>query len=178
MSRTEALQRRRAEEVAAFCADVLKDGGAAAIADRAATYASDETWTALVKKHRRRGCHGLAELARAILNGKEQLHAAVGWAAAGLLGLMRRPRIEQIFAQELVRRIPLPADAKLIAAARGLQIAGIYVCLVGNRDLADCACLRDVLKVEGKARIKRLIEGAIEDWRELPRLVPGFETGG
>ncbi|MEV6184205.1 hypothetical protein, partial [Streptomyces sp. NPDC052015] len=66
---------------------------------------------------------------------------------------------------------PLPVDAKLSAAARGLQIAGIYICIVGNRDLADCACLRDVLKVEGKERLQRLIQGAMEDWKGLPRRI-------
>jgi hypothetical protein len=80
-----------------------------------------------------------------------------------------RPRIERVFAQELAGRIPLPFDAKLAAAARGLQIAGIYICVVGNRDLTDCACLRDVLKVEGKGRLQRLMQSAMEDWQQLPR---------
>ncbi|MES5822873.1 hypothetical protein [Streptomyces sp. RG80] len=161
-------ERRRLEEVAGFCADTLKDGGAAAIADRASAYVSDATWKALVKKHRRKGCDDLAELARAILKGKEQLHDAVARTAGGLLGLLSRPRIERVFAQELARRIPLPWDAQLAAAARGLQIAGIYVCLVGNRDLTDCACLRDVLKAEGKERVKKLVQAGVEDWRSLP----------
>ncbi|WP_307077365.1 hypothetical protein [Streptomyces canus] len=122
-----------------------------------------------MKRHRRRGCDDLAQLARSVLKGKERLHEAVGRAAGGLFGLLGRPRIERVFAQELARRIPLPIDAKLSAAARGLQIAGIYICIVGNRDLADCACLRDVLKVEGKERLQRLIQGAMGDWEGLPR---------
>ncbi|MFJ8605151.1 hypothetical protein ACIREM_41895 [Streptomyces shenzhenensis] len=122
-----------------------------------------------MKRHRRRGCDDLAELARNILKGKDRLHEAVGRAAGGLLGLLGRPRIERVFAQELARRIPLPVDAKLSAAARGLQIAGLYVCIVGSRDLADCACLRDVLRVEGQERLQGLIQGAMEDWRGLPR---------
>lgn len=161
-------ERRGLEEAAGFCADALKDGGAQAIADRAAAYVNDATWKALVRKHRRGGCDELAELARAILDGKEQLHKAVGRVAGGLLGLFGWSRIERVFAQELASRIPLPWDAQLAAAARGLQIAGIYVCLVGNRDLADCACLRDVLEAEGKERVKKLIQGAVEDWKALP----------
>ncbi|MFC8664136.1 hypothetical protein [Streptomyces sp. NPDC057199] len=161
-------ERRRLEEIAGFCADALKDGGAAAIADRASAYVTDATWKQLVKKHRRKGCDELAELARNILTGKEQLHGAVGRAAGGILGLLGRPRIERVFAQELASRIPLPWDAQLAAAARGLQIAGIYVCLVGNRELTDCACLKDVLKVEGRERLKKLIHAAVEDWRSLP----------
>ncbi|WP_406167591.1 hypothetical protein [Streptomyces sp. NBC_00996] len=107
-------------------------------------------------------------LARNILKGKEQLHGAVGRAAGGLLGLLGRPRIERVFAQELASRIPLPWDGQLAAAARGLQIAGIYVCLVGNRGLTDCACLQDVLKAEGKERVKKLVKAAVEDWSLLP----------
>lgn len=61
-------------------------------------------------------------------NGKDLLHETVGRAVGGFLGLLGRPRIERVFAQEVARRIPLPVDAKLSAAARGLQIAGIYIC--------------------------------------------------
>jgi len=88
-----------------------------------------------------------------------------------------RPKIERVFAQELARRVPLPVDAQLSAAARGLQIAGIYVCVVGNRDLADCACLRDVLKAEGKERLQQLVQGAMEDWQWLPRRMGDGVTG-
>jgi hypothetical protein len=70
--------------------------------------------------------------------------------------------------QEVVSRIPLPFDVKLSAAARALQIAGIYVCLVGGRGLAGCACLKDVLKVEGQAQVQKLILGSMQDWKELP----------
>jgi hypothetical protein len=159
------------EEAASFCADNLKHVGMEAIADRAAAYVTEETWKALVKKHRRKGCDDIAELARAILKGQEQLHDAVGRAAGGLLGFFGRSRIERTFAQELVRRIPLPWEAKLAAAARGLQIAGICVCVLGNRELTNCACLRDVLKSEGKAKLQRLIQGAVEDWKSLPGLM-------
>ncbi|MFI6584094.1 hypothetical protein [Embleya sp. NPDC050493] len=165
------------EAVARCCADALDGGGAAAIADRAAMYVSDETWRALVKKHRRRGCDDLARLARDILGGKEHLHDVVARSAGGLLGFLGRSRIERAFAQELARTIPLPLDAQLTAAARGLQIAGIYVCLVGNRNLAECACLRDVFKVEGKERVVQLMQGAVGDWRELPTRLSGGSSG-
>ncbi|MEV8288201.1 hypothetical protein [Streptomyces niveus] len=97
------------------------------------------------------------------------MHDVVGRAAGGLFALLGRPRIERVFAQELARRIPLPVDAQLSAAARGLQIAGIYVCVVGNRSLADCACLRDVLILDGQERLQQLLQGALENWQWLPR---------
>ncbi|MGC5397554.1 hypothetical protein ACPXCP_17625 [Streptomyces sp. DT20] len=133
-----------------------------------AEYVADETWKSLVRGHRARGCDDLAELARNILNGKEQMRAVAGRAADRLLEFLGRSHIERTFAQELVRRIPLPWDAKLVAAARGLQIAGIYLCFAGNRGLSGCACLRDVLSSDGKAQVQNLIQGAAEDWSRLP----------
>ncbi|AZP17008.1 hypothetical protein EJC51_13305 [Streptomyces aquilus] len=55
--------------------------------------------------------------------------------------------------------------ARCCGPDRDLQIAGIYVCLTGNRELVDCACLKDVLKVEGKERLKK----PVEDWKSVPR---------
>ncbi|MGC0421138.1 hypothetical protein [Embleya sp. AB8] len=165
------------DALARFCADALDGGGTAAIADRAAMYVSDETWRALVKEYRGRGCDDLAQLARDILNGKEHLHDVVAQSAGVVLGFLGRSRIERTFAQELARTIPLPVDAPLSAAARGLQIAGIYICLVGNQNLAECACLRDVFKVEGKERIAQLMQAAVGDWRELPTRLPGSSSG-
>ncbi|MER0243496.1 hypothetical protein AAHZ94_16040 [Streptomyces sp. HSW2009] len=124
-------------------------------------------------RHRTRGCADIARLARSILNGKDQLHAAVGRFAAGFFAALGRPRIERVFAQELASRIPLPIDAQLTAAARGLQIAGIYTCLVNGHPLADCACLHDVLTTEGKERLHQLVRGATGDWQNLPYGVGG-----
>jgi hypothetical protein len=160
-------------KAARVCADVLERGGAVVIAERASAYVPDETWQTLVKRHRKRGCDDLAALARNILRGEELLHAAVGRTASGILGLLGRPRIERVFAQELAQRIPLPVDMQLSAAARGLQIAGIYICVVGGRDLVECACLRDVLGEEGEERLQQLIQGAMDDWQLLPQRMPG-----
>lgn len=167
------------EAAATLCLDVIEQGGSAAvIAERASAYVSEKTWETLVKRHRRGSCDDLAHLARSILNGKDRLHEAVGRAAGGLFGLLGRPRIERVFAQEVARRIPLPVDAKLAAAARGLQIAGIYVCIIGTRDLADCACLREVLKVEGEERLQQLAQGGMEDWQWLPGRMHGGVIDG
>ena len=130
-----------------------------------------------MKRHRKGGCDDLAQLARSILAGKDRLHDVVGRAAGSLFGLLGRPKIERVFAQELARRIPLPVDSQLSAAARGLQIAGIYICIVGNRDLADCACLRDVLRSEGKERLRQLMQGAMDDWQWLPQRMRNGASG-
>lgn len=51
-------------------------------------------------------------------------------------------------------------------------MTGIYVCLAAGRDLTDCECFIDVVKSEGKKRVKALMLAAMDDWRELGRLVP------
>ncbi|MFC1435519.1 hypothetical protein ACEZDB_33255 [Streptacidiphilus sp. N1-3] len=81
---------------------------------------------------------------------------------------MGRSPIERVFAYELASRIPLPIDAKLSAAARGLQVAGIYVCFVNKRNLADCACMQEILKEKGKFQLENLMRGALDDWSGLP----------
>jgi hypothetical protein len=164
---------QRLTQAVDFCLDTLSDGGVSTIADRASAYVTDRSWDALVRQHRRKDCDDLAQLARRILLGKEQIHEFLGRSAGSLLGFFGRPRIERIFVQEVVSRIPLPFDVKLSAAARALQIAGIYVCLVGGRGLAGCACLKDVLKVEGQAQVQKLILGSIQDWKELPTRLNG-----
>lgn len=147
-----------------------------AIHERATEYATRATWDKLVRKHRRKGCEDLALLARDILRGRDLLDDAAARATGGLLALLGRPPLERVFAQELARRLlPLTFDHQLTAAARGLQIAGIYSCFVGGRDLTECACLQDVTKTEGKARLQELVQNALEDWQELPaRMRDGF----
>ncbi|MEZ0095800.1 hypothetical protein [Streptacidiphilus sp. EB129] len=113
------------EQIVNFCLNTISEGGASAIADRASAYVTDETWNALVERHRKKGCDDLARLARKILLGKEKIHDFLAKSAGVLMGFLGRPRIERIFIQEVVRRIPLPTDVKLSTAARALQIAGI-----------------------------------------------------
>jgi len=157
------------QQVVDFCLDTLNDGGASAIADRASAYIADKTWDALVTQHhRKKDCADLAQLARRILLGKEQIHEFLGRSAGSLMGFLGRPRIERVFVQEIVSRVPLPFDVKLSTAAHALRIAGIYVCITGGQDLAGCACLKDVLKVEGQAQAQKLILSSVQDWRELP----------
>ena len=54
----------------------------------------------------------------------------------------------QAFARELASSIPLPTDAKMIAVARGVQIAGILLCVMDGRDLTKCECFTDLALAE------------------------------
>jgi len=106
-------------------------------------------------------------MAREILKAKDQAHKLaeklVGDAAsvAGVRGAALD------FTRELVANIPLPIDAKMVAAARGVQIAGVLLCIMDNRDLAKCECFIDLAMAETKEQVKRVLVAAMFDWTSL-----------
>jgi hypothetical protein len=75
----------------------------------------------------------------------------------------------QAFADELASNIPLPIDAKMIAVARGVQVAGILLCVMDNRDLTRCECFIDLALAETKERLQRILVAAMSDWTGLAR---------
>ncbi|MEV6486980.1 hypothetical protein [Streptomyces sp. NPDC051576] len=123
---------------------------------------TDRVWQDLVGYHRRPGgCDDLAAAAQSLLKARESVRDS-------LTGIHRNRFIDAFIGEITSRLIMMPVEAHLAAAARGLQIAGICVCVLGG-DLAHCACLLDVLKAEGQERVEALVSGAMEDWRGLPR---------
>ncbi|MFF1874875.1 hypothetical protein [Kitasatospora herbaricolor] len=161
------------------CADVVSRGGGDVITSQALHYVSEATWNALVERHRGKGCEALASLARALLDGKKSLHSLVGSLVGRLWAALGRPRIEQIFARELAARVPLPLGQEVAAAARGLQAAGIFICFTAGGTMQDCACLRDLLLNEGKAQFENFLQGALQNWSDLPsRMQDAIATPG
>jgi hypothetical protein len=149
--------------LAEWCAELLDEPAVDVISARAAKYATEEVWRALVEQHQRPGgCADLAQAARALLDMRKKIRAYATGAMPGA-----HPFAEAFVVEVLSRLVMLPFEAQLAAAARGLQIAGICVCVLRG-ELADCACLKDVLKVEGEGKVEALGAGAMEDWRELP----------
>lgn len=148
-------------------ADVLTDGWQDAVAARASTYVSERTWRRVLRGRARRRCAALATTARAILQGKTTMHDLVGRSAGSLLGLLGAGAVEQQLARELVRRIPLPPDAKLTAAARGVQVTGVLLCLSRGEELARCECFVDLALAETKEHVKALLLAAVDDWTGL-----------
>lgn len=57
-------------------------------------------------------------------------------------------------------------------AARGLQLCGMFLCLVQDRAMSNCACFADVVKSEGKERVNDLVKSAATDWINLHALKP------
>ena len=166
------LQRDRVRQAAEFCADSLSGGWQEAVAERLTDYAGS-TWQRLKRSHRKRNCDALARLAGSILEAKTQVHKAVGrmfsW-AAGALGADAAARA---FTEELATNIPLgPIDAKMVAVARGVQVAGIVLCAMDGRDLTECQCFIDLALAETKERVAQILGAAMSDWSGLARFTP------
>jgi hypothetical protein len=162
------------KEVAEFCADSLTSSWEDAVADRATNYAQS-TWDRLSRSRRKRNCKKLAKMAREILEAKDQIHKLAGELVGGAasVGGVKGPALD--FTRELVANIPLPIDAKMVAVARGIQVAGILLCVMDNRDLTKCECFVDLAKAEAKEWVSRLLVAAMSDWRNLARFAP--QTG-
>lgn len=161
-------ERQRVREAAAFCADSLSDGWQEAVTDRITDYAGP-TWERLMRSHRRRNCKALARIARSILEAKAQIHNLVGHATGWVVKKLGAGGAAQAFADELASKIPLPIDAKMIAVARGVQVAGILLCVMDNRDLARCECFIDLTLAETKERLQQILDAAMSDWTGLAR---------
>jgi hypothetical protein len=107
-----------------------------------------------------------------ILQAKAQIHKAAGWTFGRILGALGAGDPAQAFKRELASNIPLPTDAKMIAVARGVQIAGILLCVMDGRDLTKCECFRDLAITETKERVNQLLVAAMSDWANLARFRP------
>ena len=168
-----ARERERVREAADFCADVMADGSwEQEVADRLADRAGD-AWQRLTRSRRRHNCKKLAQMARTVLKAKDQVHqlaAELAGQAASVVGV-RGAALD--FTKELVKRIPIvPIDAKLTAAARAIQLAGITLCLMNERPLTRCDCFIDLALTETKERVSQILETRLANWAELARFGP------
>jgi hypothetical protein len=164
-------ERERISEAATFCADSLSDGWQEVVADRITDYA-ESTWQRLRRSHRERNCKALARIARSILAAKLQVHRLVGHAAGWAVKKLGAGDVAQAFADELASKIPLPTDSKMIAVARGAQVAGILLCLIDNRDIRRCECFIDLALAETNERLHQILDAAMSDWTALARFTP------
>jgi hypothetical protein len=165
LRRQEEQRRERVRVAAEFCADALGSSWQEAAADRATGYVSDATWERLfLGGRRRRYCRALAKSVAALLQGKQQIHGFVGWMASRVVSSMGAGDVVQAFTDELVANIPLPWDAKVVAAARGIQVTGVLLCVVNGDELTRCQCFIDLALAEAKTRVRKLLVAAMDDW--------------
>lgn len=165
----DAEKRDRLNAAAVFCADSLSSGWREAVADRISDYAQN-TWKRLFRFRRRRNCKELAEMAREILNAKDQIHKLAGELAgdAASTVAIRGPALP--FTKEVAANIPInPIDLKMTAVARGIQISGVLLCVTSGRDLTKCQCFVDMALMESKETVRRILVQGMSDWASLGR---------
>jgi hypothetical protein len=155
---------------------MVYSGWPEAIADRATSYVSQATWNRLFRGRHRKRCKALAQIAAAFLEVEDTIHGILGSLASGLLASFGAGDAAQAFAEELVANIPLPMDAKIVAAARGVQVTGILLCVVNGDDLERCQCFIDLALELTKTQVKRLLVVAAYDWINLRPSRPGLRA--
>jgi hypothetical protein len=159
----------RHQAIAEMCADILAQGGKEFILENASTYVGRELIERLLRSRTRRQCVKLARLALQLIEAKDKIHQAFGGIIFWLLGLIGVHDLTRLIARKLIENLPVfgPIDAKFIATARALQILGIAICFIDDRDLLQCECLKDLIEAETKSRIKSFLETRWEDWARL-----------
>lgn len=170
-------ERQRVREAATFCADSLSDGWQEAVAARITDYAGS-AWEHLKRSRRKRNCKALARIARLILAAKTQIHDLIGYTTGWAVKKLGAGDAARAFAAELARNIPLPSDAKMIAVARGVQVAGILLCVMDGRDLTRCECFIDLAMAETKERVQQILDAAMSDWTGLARFASSAGRSG
>lgn len=170
-------QQDRVRKAADYCADVVYEGWAEAVADRAVTYVSQPTWDRLWRGRHKSRCRALARLAAELLAARRKVQDILGSLASRIVRFIGGGYAAQAFTKELIANIPLtPLDAKIIAAARGAQITGILLCVVDGRDLTRCQCFIDLALELTKTQVRRLLIAALADWRRLGDCLPRRST--
>jgi hypothetical protein len=112
------------------------------------------------------------------LEAKAQIHALIGHITGWAVKKLGAGGAAQAFANELASNIPLPFDAKMIAVARGVQVAGILLCVMDDRDLTRCECFIDLALAETKERLQQILDAAMSDWAGLARFTPSTSRPG
>lgn len=134
---------------AAFIADVVTQGLHPAVAGQLADRVTP------VPRHRRKAPASstptqgsrlqlLAEAARATLRLKRRAHELVGEAVAEMFESLVRelPRFQRLLVRKLAEKLPLPWDVKLEAIVRGIQVVGIWMCVVQELPLRTAPACR------------------------------------
>jgi hypothetical protein len=162
-----AKRKKRVEDAAVFCAEVLTDGWQKTVENKAAEYVGKRTMQRLSRRRRIRRCKLLAKFAADVLAGKKWVHNVVGSFVRWVVSLLGGNWFVQILAKNIANKLPMPWDVKIIAVARGIQIVGVFLCIAGDQDLTRCQCFIDLAVEETKTRVKQILTAALDDWTEL-----------
>jgi len=138
-------------------------------------------WSGRIRLRARRwralDCRLLAQTARAVLDLKQRLHEVTGEAVSRLLP-RDTPRFHRLLVRKIAERVPLPLDVKLEAIARGLQVMGIFMCVVQDLPLEACACLSmlgaSVVREQARRYVQDLLDAT---WQDLNGRTPRRGAG-
>jgi hypothetical protein len=153
---------------AAFVADAITEGlnGALAgeLSDRVTQYLGRGEKRRLRRRGRGVDCELLAAAARAVLRLKREAHELTGEAVAEMFDRLVRnlSRFQRTIVKKVAAKLPLPWDVKLEAIARGLQVIGIWSCLVQEIPLERCPSLRMLSLTLVKERIEQEIKDLLD----------------
>lgn len=161
-------EHKRVEKAAELCADLISSGWQETVADQLVAYAPT-TWVRLRRSSRRRTCKALARLARDVLKTKTLIHKGVGKLTGWFVSKLGAGDATRAFAEELASNIPLPTDAKVVAVARGLQVAGILFCVMDGKNLERCDCFVELVRTETEERVKQILIAGMSNWVNLAR---------
>jgi hypothetical protein len=163
-----AKRKKRVEDAANFCAELLTDGWQKTVETKAAEYVGKRTMQRLSRRRRSRSCKLLAKFAADVLAGKKWVHDVVGSFARWAVSLLGGNLFVQVLARKLASNlVVLPWDAKLIVVSRGIQIIGVFLCVANDRDITKCQCFIDLAVEETKTRVKQILTTAFDDWADL-----------
>jgi len=109
-------------------------------------------------------CAALAKTARALIEGKKQLHEITGSVTGKIAHAAGFDPLGEAVLRELAKRVPLPGDHEVTAAARGLQVIGIAMCVAADRPLNECHCFINLALDRMKEQLKEMLDAPIKDW--------------
>jgi hypothetical protein len=122
-----------------------------------------------------RHCGEIARIARGLLAVRSYFYRALQIALNWIMSKLGYGQLTRFFVCQLITAAPVVWYAKLVAAARILQVSGICLCLMNDRSLAECECLHDLVLLEGKEAIGHLMTAAAHSWTEIAMRVPGIQ---
>jgi hypothetical protein len=145
--------------------DGLNPALAGQLSDRVTQYLGEAEKRRLRRRSRKRvDFELLAAAARAVLRLKQQTHDLVGEAVSEMFDRLVRElsRFQRLLVKKLAAKLPLPWDVKLAAIARGLQVIGIWMCLVQDLPLERCPCMRMFSVTLVRERIEQEIKDLLD----------------
>jgi hypothetical protein len=171
------LPQRVRVEAAKICADAMSTRNLdETIREKLVDVVGEKTVDMLTRHWDGTQCNELAKVARKLLGVRSYFQKLLSSLITRIMLLFGYGDPVSIFTGELVKAVPVPWFAKVTAAARIIQLTGIWLCFINDRKLTACECMTDLVKFESIEVLGRLLTAGLGDWRQIVDKVP-LETG-